>query len=106
MKPRFAVRERAIGMIEAGSTQKTVANTLGVTIRTVRNWCTWHRAGYLLDDKPRSGRPTKLSRVPKIIIRKSIGKRYNSTRNLTKYISSRTVSVSKDTIHRYLRDTI
>ena len=73
MKPRFAVRERAIGMIEAGSTQKTVANTLGVTIRTVRNWCTRHRAGYLLDDKPRSGRPTKLSRVPKIIIRKSIG---------------------------------
>ena len=106
MKPRFAVRERAIGMIEAGSTQKTVANTLGVTIRTVRNWCTRHRAGYLLDDKPRSGRPTKLSRVPKIIIRKSIGKRYNSTRNLAKYISSRTVSVSKDTIHRYLRDTI
>ena len=106
MKPRFAVRERAIGMIEAGSTEKTVANTLGVTIRTVRNWCTRHRAGYFLDEKPRSGRPTKLSRVPKIIIRKSIGKRYNSTRNLAKYISSRTVSVSKDTIHGYLRDTI
>ena len=50
--------------------------------------------------------PTKLSRVPKIIIRKSIGKGYNSTRNLAKYISSRTVSISKDTIHRYLRDTI
>ncbi|KAI6646929.1 hypothetical protein LOD99_9023 [Oopsacas minuta] len=106
MIPRFSVRERAIGMIEAGSTQKSVASTLGATIRTVRNWCKRHRAGYLLDDKPRSGRPTKLSRIPKIIIRKSIGKPYNSTRNLEKYISSKLVIVSKDTIHRYLRDTI
>ncbi|KAI6656211.1 hypothetical protein LOD99_1544 [Oopsacas minuta] len=106
MKPRFAVRERAIGMIEAGSTQKTVANTLRATIPTVRNWCKRHRAGYLLDGKPRSGRPTKHSRIPKIIIRKSIGIRYNSTRNLAKYISSKSVTVSKDTIHRYLRDII
>ena len=36
-KSTLAVRERAIGMSLAGSTQKTAANTFGVTIRTIRN---------------------------------------------------------------------
>ena len=54
-------------------------------------------------DKPRSGRPTRLSRIPKIIIIKSLGKRWQSTRKL---VSKNSQRVSKDTIHRYLRNTI
>ena len=36
-KSRLVVREGAIGMLLAVSTQKTVANTFGFTIRTIRN---------------------------------------------------------------------
>ena len=57
-------------------------------------------------DKPRSGRPTRLSRVPKIIIRKSLGKRWQSTRKLACIVSKNSQRVSKDTILRYLRNTI
>ncbi|KAI6647362.1 Transposase-like [Oopsacas minuta] len=85
---RLSIRERSIGMLLAGSSQRTVADTLGVTIRTVKNWNKKQKAGEMLNDKPRSGRPPKLSRVPKIIIRKSIGKRWHSTRKLAKYIST------------------
>lgn len=66
MRQRFAVREQVIGMLGAGSTQKTGANALGVTIQTLQNWCKRHRAGYLLNDKSRSGRPTKFSQSRKL----------------------------------------
>ena len=60
-----------------------------------------------MEDKPRSGRPTGLSRVPKIIIRKSLGKRWQSTRKLACIVSKNSHRISKDTIlHRYLRNTI
>ena len=71
---RIGKRLRAIGMLESGISQKQIAQTLGVTVKTVWNWKTKSLSGKSMADKPRSGRPTRLSRVPKIIIRESLGK--------------------------------
>ena len=103
---KIGIRLRAVGMLESGISQEQIAKTLGVTARTIWNWKRRHEFGNSMDDKPRSGRPTKLTRVPKIIIKKSIGKRWKSTRNLAKFISTKSVAISKDTVHRYLRNTL
>ena len=103
---RIGKRLRAIGMLESGISQKQIAQTLGVTVKTVWNWKTKILSGKSMADKPRSGRPTRLSRVPKIIIRKSLGKRWQFTRKLACIVSKNSQRVSKDTIHRYLRNTI
>ena len=112
-------------MLESGISQKEIAQTLGVTVKTV--WKTKSLSGKsmasiasiksirrfsvkraslsaFLTDKTSSGRPTRLSRILKIIIRKSLGKR--STRKLACIVSKNSKRVSKDTIHRYLRNTI
>ena len=68
------VRVKAIAMLEAGITQKNVAKRLGKTINTVNNWWRRNKRGESLDDKPRSGRPSSLTRAAKIIISKSIRK--------------------------------
>ena len=93
-------------MLESGISQKQIAQTLGVTVKTVWNWKTKILSGKSMADKPRSARPTWLSRVHKIIIRKSLGKRWQSTRKLASIVSKNSQKVSKDTIHRYLRNTI
>ena len=72
---RIGHRLRAIGMLKSGISQKQIAQTLGVTVKTVWNWKTKILSGKSMADKPRSGCPTRLSRVPKIIIRKYLGKR-------------------------------
>ena len=57
-------------------------------------------------DKPQSGRPKRISLVPKIIIRKSLSKRWQSTRKLACIVSKNSQRVSKDIVHRYLRNTM
>ena len=68
---RESVRERAIGMIGGGCTQRQVTERLSLALRTVNTW--WRRfvQGERLGDRPRSGRPTKVSRVAKIVCAKA-----------------------------------
>ena len=70
----ISVRSRAIGMIEGGLPQKKVALRLEVEERSVRRWWHNHRTGTSMETKPRSGRPKRLIRLPKLIINKSMGK--------------------------------
>ena len=72
---RIGQRLRAIGMLKSGICKKQIAQTLGVTVNTVWNWKTKSLSGKSMADKPRTGCPTRLSRVHKIIIRKYLGKR-------------------------------
>ena len=53
---RIGKRLRAIGMLESGISQKQIAQTLGVTIKTVWNWKTKILSGKSMAGKPRSGR--------------------------------------------------
>ena len=100
------VRVRAIAMLEAGITQKDVARRLGKTIKTVNNWWRRNKCGESLVDKPRSGRPSSLTRVAKIVISKSVGKRHQSTRKLARRLTARGHKTSKTAIHRYLREKL
>jgi len=54
-------------------------------------------------DEKRSGRPSILRKVQKIVISKSLHKRGRSTRKLASKLTFWGLQSSKDTVHRYLR---
>ena len=83
---RIGKRLRAIGMLESGINQKQIAQTVGVTGKTIWNWKTKGLSGKSMVDKPRSGRLKRISRVSKII-RESLGKRWQSTGKLACIVS-------------------
>ena len=100
------VRNRAVGLLLADITQNNVAKRVGKYIRTIKRWWLKHKKGESLEHRPGAGRPKKLSRISKITIAKSLGKRGQSTRSLAKRIPAMGNPVSKDTIHRHLTSTI
>lgn len=97
------VRGRAIGMLEAGKRRKSVAEELGVSLRTVAYWWSNFKRTGSTAKKARSGRPKILGRVEKIVIAKSVGKKHQSLRKLSKRFKSKDLQGSKNTIHRYMR---
>ena len=99
---KVEVRSRAIGMLLSGKTQKNVALSLGKDVSTIQRWWYKHKAHKSLQHRRGAGRPKKLSRVSKIVIAKSLGKRHKSTRSMAKKLTNMGNAVSKDTVHRYL----
>ena len=102
----FAIRTKAVGMVEGGMTQNEVAVTLGVNIRTVRRWLAKDKAGDSLENKPGRGPKPKLHRVAKIVIGKSLGKKGQSTRKLAKRLTRHGYSTSHMTVQRHLRKNL
>ena len=100
-----ALRSRAVGMVESGMTQGAVAAKLRVTRQTVNKW--WRRflRGETLKDRKRSGRPSCVSRVAKIVCRKAAGKRGQSVRKLAARLTRKVYPVSRATVHRTMRET-
>ncbi|KAI6652929.1 hypothetical protein LOD99_4006 [Oopsacas minuta] len=96
------LRSKAIGMLEGGITQKEVATRLNVGVISVRRWWSQHKCGETMKTKPRSGRPQILKRVSRIVIKKSLGKRRQSTRKLSRRLSIRGNPISHMTIQRHL----
>ena len=62
----LAVRLRAIGMIQAGMTQKKVATELHVSLRSIERWWKADKLGKSQETKPRCGRPKLRCGRPKI----------------------------------------
>ena len=56
-----------------------------------------------MKSKPKSGRPPKINRVSKIVLKKSLGKRRQSTRKLASRLTRGGCNVSHMSVHRYLR---
>ena len=102
----FEARAKAVGHLEAGWSQKEVADKFGVTTRTIRKWLTKKKNGESLANKPGRGRKPQLDRVSKIVIGKSLQKRGYSTRKLARKLSANGHPVSKSTVHKYLRETV
>jgi transposase len=100
---RLELRCRAIGMLEAGSTQVKVAESLGVSLASVKRWWKRNSVGESLEDRSRSGRPSAISRVAKIVIAKSVGKRRQSTRKLASRLTQKGYPVSRESVRRYLK---
>ena len=103
---QIGLRYRAIGMIEGGMTQRQVAKSLKVGLRSIARWWKSHKSGQSLHDKPRSGRPEKIHHVAKQVISLSIGKRGQSTRKLARRLTSKGYSVSRETVRRHLKNEI
>ena len=98
-------RSKAVGMVLGGMTQRRVSEILGVNIRTIRRWLT-RKAGNSLENKPGRGRKSKIAKIAKIVISKSILKKHQSTRRLAKRLRSKGFSVSHVTVHSYLRNKL
>ena len=100
------LRNKAIGMLKAGLTLKKVSESLNVSIRSVQRWSRREKLRQTLGTLPRSGRPKILSRVPKIIISKTLCKRSKSTRSIARNLVSSGYPASHSTVYRYLRHSI
>ena len=100
------VRNRAVGMLQAGITQVNVATEFGKSIRTIKRWWLKQKRGESLEHRQGAGRPKSLCRASKIAIAKSLGKRRQSTRSLARRITASGNPVSKDTIHRHLTSVV
>ena len=84
-----AQRNEAMGMLEGGKTQRVVAENFGVSVRTIERWYRKHKKGQSLGIKKGRGRKGTLSRVAKIVIKKSLEKRRFSTRKLAAKLTAR-----------------
>ena len=102
----LATRNQAIGMLKAGSTQKSVAQHLGTTVRTVRRWWSRAKSGNILENMQGRGRKSAITKVPKIVIAKTLGKKRKSTRKISQILKNKGFSVSHMTVHSYLIDNL
>ena len=92
-----------MGMIEAGMKQKRVAEAVGVGLRTLEYWWANYKKTGSIEKKKRTGRPRILARIEKIVISKSVGKKRQSCRKLSKRMQAKNLQGSEDTINRFLR---
>ena len=98
---QFGLRWQAIGLRNAGKICREISRELNVHFTTVSRWCKKYDEGELLEDQPRSGRPSVLNRVSKIVIAKSLTKKRQSTRKLSRKLTDHGHPVSHMTIQRY-----
>jgi len=101
-----STRYRAIGMLEAGQRQVEVSRALGIPVRTLRGWKKRHDKGQSLENRVGRGRKSKISRVAKIVISKSMYKKGQSTRALAKRLTAAGHEVSHMTVQRHLKDSL
>jgi hypothetical protein len=69
----------------------------------VKGWWKKRLSQKFLVDEKRSGRPSILKKVQKMVIAKSLHKRGWSTRKIASKLTIRGLQCSKDTFHGYLR---
>ena len=99
-------RSRAIGMLQAGKTQRDVASHFGVPVLTIKRWWKKFKEAGSVADRPRSGRPSSISTVAKIVMKKAAGKSGHSARKLSKQLTRKKYPVSERTVRRYWRNTL
>lgn len=102
---RENVRLRAIGLLESGVAQRNVAERFGVNRTTLFRWWRRHCAGKSLADMKRSGRPSTVHKVAKIVCAKAEGKRGQSVRKLAMRLTRKGYPMSKSGVHRFMTET-
>ena len=96
------IRSQAVGMLQAGSSQRFVSMKLGVNIRTIQRWWRLFKNGLSLENQGGRGRKSSVPKIAKIVITKSIDKKRRSLRNLSRELKHKGHSVSDSTVYRYL----
>ena len=100
---KFDIRNRALMKLSEGISQKSEAQMFGKDIITIRRYWAKYKRNESLRHKTGAGLPKKLNRISKIVIANSLEKRYQSTRTLAIKLTRMGNSVSKNTVHRYLK---
>lgn len=100
------VRNRAVGMVEGGSSISEVARTMNVHRATVWRWMKAFKAGKSLGVAKGRGRKSSLTRAAKIVISKSLTKKGYSTRKLATKLTKHGHPTSKSAVHRHLRENL
>ncbi len=75
-------RGQAVGMLQAGSTHALVAKAMKIIFSPVKGWWKKRLSQKFHVDEKRSGRPSILRKVQKMVISKSIHVKGQSTRKL------------------------
>ena len=83
-----SVRYQAFGMLQSGKTQKEVAKGFGKCIRTIRRWWSRYLQGHRLEHHSSAGRPRKINMAIKMVLMKSLRKRHQSARRLSKRLNA------------------
>ena len=97
------IRSQAVGMLQAGSSQKFVSMKLGVNIRTIQRWWRLFKNDLSLENQGGRGSKSSVPKIAKIVITKSIGKNRCSVRNLSRELKLKGLSISYSTVYRYLK---
>ena len=106
VKNSSETHHKAVEMIIGGMVQKDVTNTLEKPLRTIQRWWARYRRGQDLGHKAGAGLPKTVTREAKIVISKSLGKIRQSTRKIATKLKQKGYSISKSTVHRYLKEMI
>lgn len=86
-------------MRKAGLLKEEIASQLGKSLPWVQKWLRCEREGENLEDRPRSGRPTKLTNgVKKKIVKLLENKNVGSVRKVKRKLEDSGVSLSRKTI--------
>ncbi|KAI6648155.1 hypothetical protein LOD99_11964 [Oopsacas minuta] len=93
-------------MLDAGLTQKKVAQDLNISISSAKRWSILYIKGSSLVTKPRSGKPPILKPADNIVISKSLGKCRQSTRKLAQKLKNRGNPVSHVCVYRHLTEFV
>ncbi len=71
-RPSADFRERLVAALDAGLPPSEAATRFRVSLRTIYRWRARHRRGESLAERPRSGRPPKLSPTPYPAVRELV----------------------------------
>lgn len=101
-----ALRNRAVGMVFAGQSPKSVGKQLGISRAQLHVWLRRAKAGEELVNKPGRGRKPSLHPVAKRVIALAANKRHQSTRKLAFRLTRAGYTTSKSSVHRHLRGNL
>ena len=94
-------RKTAVELRKAGLLEGEIASQLGKSLPWVQKWLRREREGENLEDRPRSGRPTKLTKeVKKKIVKLLENKNVGSVRKVKRKLEDSGVSLSRKTISK------
>lgn len=99
-------RSKAVGMVHGGMSPKRVCQQLNIGRSQLFVWLKREKLGQGLSSKPGRGRKPTIHPVAKRVIAMATGKRHQSTRKLSQRLTRHGYTISRSTVHRYLRTTL
>lgn len=104
-RPSADFRERLVAAIDAGLSPSEAAQRFRVSVRTIYRWLARHRRGEALADRPRSGRPPKLSPAQYAVLRELVQAQPDATlpEHAARLIAATGIQLSPSHLSRLLQ---